>query len=96
MFSIVVATSELSILATRVIGALCLACSLLPLVVEAHDTPDIMRSAVVLMLTLVSGLLLFLASGNAHLLTPGGRAVLLGLPALWAALYGTLTLVGFF
>ncbi len=95
LFTVGVA-GDLPVLIARVVGVLCLAVALLPVAVAADDTPAIMRSATALTLAFASCMLLFLASGNLHLLTPAGRAVLLAVPAFMAALYGALVVIGFF
>ncbi len=88
--------SDASILTARIVGTLCLTTSLLPAAMAASDTPPVMRAAVAVMLAFASCMLLFLASGNVHVLTPLGRAVLFSSAGFMAAVYCTLTLIGFF
>ena len=87
---------DLAVLTARIVGALCLSLSLLPVAMASDETPPMFRATAALMLSFVAGLVLFLTSGNLHLLTPAGRAVLFTTSGFLAAVYGTLVVIGFF
>ena len=86
----------MAVLVARLMGVLCLGFAMLPTAMALDDTPPVFRSAVALVLTFAGALVLFLASGNRHVLTPLGRIVLLATSAFLTALYGSLAYIGFF
>jgi hypothetical protein len=87
---------DLAVLTARIVGALCLSLSMLPVAMASDETPPMFRASAALVLSFVAGIMLFLTSGNVHLLTPLGRAVLFGSSGFLAAVYGTLVVIGFF